>query len=400
MKRILFSAALALVFAGVASAQDVSKPLKIGVLTDQSSFTADLSGKGSVLAAEMAVEDFGGKVLGRPIEVINADNQAKPDISSSIATRWFDNEGVDAILDVPPSSSALAVQAIAKERGKIVMYSAAGAGDLIGKQCSPTGFQWTFGTTPLAKSVTSAVLKSGGKSWFYVTSDYAFGRGLEEISRGLVLADGGKVLGSVRHPIDQTDLSSFLLQAQSSGAQVIGLANSNAPAINSVKQAAEFGITKGGQRLVAMALLITDVRSIGIEKAQGLLLAESFYWNLNEETRTFSKRFAARYNDKMPTMTQAGVYSAVAHYLKSVRAANTTEGKVVADKMRELPVKDFMTDNARIRKDGWVNRDFYLFQVKKPSESTGPWDLYNLVQKIPADEAAPPEHGTGCNLTD
>jgi branched-chain amino acid transport system substrate-binding protein len=397
MKRIL----LCVVFAALstaAPAQDGSKPVKIGVLNDQSSFGADLGGLGSVAAAEMAVEDFGGKVLGRPIALSNADNQAKPDIASSIATRWFDNDGVDTIVDLPPSSVALAVQAVAKQRNKIVMFSTAGAGELIGKQCSPTGFQFTYGTTPLAKSVTSAVLKDGGKSWFYVTSDYAFGRGLEDISKALVLADGGKVLGAVRHPIDQSDLSSYLLQAQSSGAQVIGLANSNLPAINSVKQAAEFGIMKGGQRLVAMALLIMDVRSIGLEKAQGLLLAESFYWDLNDETRAWSKRFAARYKDRMPTMTQAGVYSAITHYLKAVQAAGTTDSDAVAAKMRELPVKDFMTDNARIRKDGWVNRDFYLFQVKKPSESKGPWDLYNIVQKIPADQAAPPEQGSGCYL--
>ena len=400
MNRLLLCVALGLAFSNPVLAEDASKPVKVGVLTDQSSFAADLSGEGSIVAARMAVEDFGGKVLGRPIEVLTADNQAKPDIASSIATRWFDQEGVDTIVDLPPSSVALAVQAVAKERGKIVMFSAAGAGDLIGKQCSPTGFQWTFGTTPLAKSVTSAVLKAGGKSWFYVTSDYAFGKGLEEISKGLVLAAGGKVLGSVRHPIDQTDMSSYLLQAQSSGADVIGLANSNQPSINSVKQAAEFGITKSKQRLVAMALLITDVRSIGIEKAQGLLLAESFYWDLNDETRAWSKRFAERYRNRMPTMTQAGVYSAVAHYLKAVQAAGTTDGKVVAEKMRAMPVKDFMTDNARIRKDGWVNRDFYLFQVKKPADSKGEWDLYNLVQKIPADEAAPPEKGTGCPLTE
>jgi branched-chain amino acid transport system substrate-binding protein len=397
---VLFCVALGLALSNPVSAQDASKPVKVGVLTDQSSFAADLSGEGSIIAARMAVEDFGGKVLGRPIEVLTADNQAKPDIASSIATRWFDQEGVDTIVDLPPSSVALAVQAVAKERGKIVMFSAAGAGDLIGKQCSPTGFQWTFGTTPLAKSVTSAVLKAGGKSWFYVTSDYAFGRGLEDISKGLVLAGGGKVLGSVRHPIDQTDMSSYLLQAQSSGADVIGLANSNQPSINSVKQAAEFGITKSKQRLVAMALLITDVRSIGIDKAQGLLLAESFYWDMNDETRAWSKRFGEKYRNRMPTMTQAGVYSAVAHYLKAVQAAGTTDGKVVAEKMREIPVKDFMTDNARIRKDGWVNRDFYLFQVKKPAESKSEWDLYNFVQKIPADEAAPPEKGTGCPLTE
>ncbi|MCO5066662.1 MAG: ABC transporter substrate-binding protein [Rhizobiaceae bacterium] len=400
MNKLLLSAVamLGMVLSSGAQAQD--QPLRIGVLTDQSSFASDLSGKGSVVAAQLAVEDFGGKVLGRTIEVLDADNQAKPDISSTIATRWYDNEGVDAIVDVPPSSAALAVQAVARDRGKIVMFSAAGAGDLIGKQCSPTGFQWTFGALPMAKSVTSAVLASGGKSWFYLTSDYAFGHNLEASSSKLVEEAGGKVLGAVRHPIDQSDMTSFLLQAQSSGADVIGLANSNQPSIASVQQAAEFGITKGKQRLVAMALLITDVRSIGIEKAQGLLLAESFYWDMNDETRAFSKRFAERRDGRMPTMTQAGVYSAVAHYLKAVAAAGVTDGPTVADKMRELPVKDFMTDNARIRKDGWVNRDFYLFQVKKPEESTGPWDLYNLVQKIPGDDAAPPMEGSGCPLVE
>ena len=373
-------------------------PLRIGVLNDQSGMYADLAGPGSVVAARMAVEDAGGAVLGRTIEVLAADHQNKPDIGAAIAAQWYDRDGVDVILDIPVSSVALAVQEIARTRHKIVIFSSAGSSDLTGRACSPTGFAWTYDTIALAKGTASAVVKAGGDTWFFLTADYAFGYSMETDARAVVIANGGKVDGAMRVPMNTADMSSFLLQARGSGAKIIGLANAGRDLGNSVKQATEFGIVAGGQKLAGLLVYISDVHSLGLQTAQGLLLTESFYWDLNDATRAWSARFAARFSGRKPTMTQAGVYSGVAHYLKAVAAAGTTDGPAVAAKMRELPVNDFMTANAHVRADGRLLRDFYLFQVKSPAESKGPWDYYNRVRTIPANEAVRPEAEGGCNL--
>ena len=383
----------------LAASAQAQTPIRLGVLNDQSGMYSDLAGPGSVLAARMAVEDAGGTVLGRPVEVVSGDHQNKPDVGAAIAARWYDREGVDAILDVPVSSVALAVQEVARTRHKIVMFSAAGSSDLTGKACSPTGFAWTYDTVALAKGTASAVVQAGGDTWFFLTADYAFGYAMEADARALVAAAGGKVLGSVRVAMGTADMSSPLLQARSSGAKVVALANAGSDLINSIKQAAEFGIVAGGQKLAGLLVFISDVNSLGLQAAQGLQLTESFYWDQNDATRAWSARFAARSGGREPTMTQAGVYSAAAHYLKAVAAAGSTDGPVVAERMRATPVSDFMTTNARIRRDGRVLRDFYLFEVKSPAESKGPWDYYKLIRTIPADQAVRPEMEGGCALT-
>jgi branched-chain amino acid transport system substrate-binding protein len=396
----LFQLALcgALAFAGISQARASGDTIKIGVLNDQTGMNADLSGQGSVIAARMAAEDAGGTVIGKKIEVIFADHQNKADIGSSIATQWYDKEGVDMVVDMPNSSVALAVQEVARQRKKVVMFSGPGSSDITGKSCSPYGFHWTFDTVALARGTGSAVVKDGGKSWFFLTSDYAFGHSLANDTMAVVKANGGTVLGEAVHPLNNADFSSFLIQAQASGAQVIGLANGATDTTNSVKQAHEFGLTQRGQKLAGLLVFITDVHSLGLEVAQGLVLTESFYWDQNDETRAFSKRYAERMGGRKPTMVHAGVYSAVSHYLKAVAAANTLDGTAVADKIREIPINDFMDKNVQIRKDGRVMRDFYLFQVKKPSESKGPWDYYNLVRTIPAEEAVRPLAEGHCPL--
>lgn len=375
-----------------------AQPVRIGVLNDQSGLYSDLSGPGSVIAARMAAEDAGGTVLGRPIEVISADHQNKPDVGAAIASRWYDREGVDAIVDVPVSSIALAVQEVARARHKIVMFSSAGSSDLTGKACSPTGFHWTFDTVALAKGTAAAVVKSGGDTWFFLTADYAFGYAMEADVRAIITAAGGRTVGAVRVPMGASDMSSFLLQAKESGAKVIGLANAGSDLINSIKQASEFGLVSGGQKLAGMLVFISDIHSLGLQTAQGLELTESFYWDLDDATRAWSDRFAARFGGRRPTMTQAGTYSAVAHYLKAVAVVGSTDGLAVAAQMRAMPVQDFMTHGARIRADGRVLRDFYLFEVKTPAESKGPWDYYKLIRTIPALEAVRPETEGGCNL--
>ena len=373
-------------------------PIRIGVLNDQSGIYADLSGPGSVLAARMAVEDAGGTVLGRKIEILVADHQNKPDIGTAIAAQWYDRDGVHVIVDVPVSSVALAIQEVARTRQRIAIFSSAGSSELTGKACSPTGFHWTFDTVALAKGTASAVVKAGGDTWFFLTADYAFGYAMEADARALVTAAGGKVLGGVRVAMGTADMSSFLLQARGSGAKIVAMANAGSDLINSIKQASEFGIVAGGQKLAGLLVFITDVHSLGLQAAQGLQLTESFYWDLNDGTRAWSARFSDRFNGRKPSMTQAGVYSATTHYLKAVAAAGTTDGPAVAAKMREMPVNDFMTANARIRTDGRVLRDFYLFEVKKPAESKGPWDYYKLIRAIPAEEAVRPENEGGCSL--
>lgn len=398
MRYLCIAALGALMLATSAAAQSTSTPLRIGVLNDQSGIYADLSGQGSVIAARMAVEDFGGKVLDRPIEIIFADHQNKPDVGSALASRWYDAENVAAIVDVPVSSVALAVQEVARERKKIVLFSAAGSSDLTGKACSPMGTQWSFDSIALAKGTASAVTKSGGNTWFFLTANYAFGTAMEADARRFIAEAGGQVLGSVRHPQGTTDFSSFLLQAQSSKAKVIGLANAGNDTINALKGASEFGIVAGGQKLAAMLTFLSDVHSLGLKTAQGLQLTESFYWDLNDSTRAWSKRFGERMSGRMPTMVHAGVYSAVTHYLKAIKAAGTDNSEKVAEQMRLLKVSDAILPEAAVRQDGRVLRPFYLFEVKKPEESKGPYDYYKLVREIPANEAVRPLSEGNCPL--
>jgi branched-chain amino acid transport system substrate-binding protein len=364
--------------------------VKIGVLNDQSGIYADLSGQGSVIAARMAAEDFGGSVLGKPIQIIFADHQNKPDVGVAIASRWYDAENVDAIVDVPVSSVALAVQEVARQRKRIVMFSAAGSSDLTGKACSPFGTQWTFDSVALAKGTAQSVTKSGGDTWFFITADYAFGTAMEADARRYIAAVGGKVIGSVRQPQGTTDFASALLQAQASKAKVIGLANAGADTTNALKGAAEFGIVAGGQKLAGMLIFLSDVHALGLQTAQGLQLTESFYWDLNDKTRAWSKRFGEKMAGRMPTMVHAGVYSAVTHYLEAVKAANTLDATAVSDKMHEMKIHDAILDDATIREDGRVMRPYYLFEVKTPAESKAPYDYYKLVREIAPEDAARP----------
>jgi branched-chain amino acid transport system substrate-binding protein len=387
--RLTFCALVLSLFAGTADAQSPN-PIKIGVLNDQSGIYADLAGPGSVIAARLAVEDAGGSVLGRPIEVVVADHQGKPDIGAAIARRWYDADGVSAIFDVPVSSIALAVQEVARQKNQIAIFSSASASDILGKSCSPTTFQWTFNTLSAARSTASAVFDQGAKSWYFVAADYAFGRAMVRDASSVVNEKGGKVLGTVWHPLGTSDFASYLLQAQGSGAKVVAFVSGGSDFINALKQANEFGLTAGGQKIVSMQTFISDIHAIGLSIAQNLTLTAAFYWDLDEKTRAWSKRFGGLSGGKMPTMAQAGVYSAVRHYLKGVAKAQTTDGAAVAAAMREIPVEDMMTHGARIRDDGWVMRDLYLFQVKTPTESKAPWDYYKVLSKIGAEQAAPP----------
>jgi branched-chain amino acid transport system substrate-binding protein len=382
----LLTLAATLALAATASAEISGDVVKIGVLNDMSGLYADITGPGSVEAARMAIADFGGAVNGKKIELISADHQNKPDIGSAIANQWFDNDGLDAIVDVPTSSVALSIQGIARSKNKVFLISGAAASDLTGKACSPTAVHWTYDTVALANGTGSAVVKAGGDSWFFITADYAFGHALERDTAKVVEANGGKVLGKVRVPLNTADFSSFLLQAQASKAKVIGLANAGGDTINSIKQAAEFGIVEGGQKLAGLLVFISDIHSLGLKAAQGVQLTESFYWDQDEATRAWSKGFF----DKMkrePTMVQAGVYGAVTHYLAAVKATNSDDGPTVVKQMKATPVNDFMTKNGKIREDGTLVRDMYLFEVKKPSESKGPWDYYKQIAVIPGEEA-------------
>jgi branched-chain amino acid transport system substrate-binding protein len=387
--RLTFCALVLSLLASTADAQSPN-PMKIGVLNDQSGIYADLAGPGSVIAARLAVEDAGGSVLGRPIEVVVADHQGKPDIGAAIARRWYDADGVSAIFDVPVSSIALAVQEIARQKNQIAIFSSASASDILGKSCSPTTFQWTFNTLSAARSTASAVFDQGAKSWYFVAADYAFGRAMVRDATSVVNEKGGKVLGAVWHPLGTSDFASYLLQAQGSGAKVVAFVSGGSDFINALKQSNEFGLAAGGQKIVSMQTFISDIHAIGLSIAQNLTLTAAFYWDLDDQTRAWSKRFGSLSGGKMPTMAQAGVYSAVRHYLKGVARAQTTDGAAVAAAMREMPVEDMMTHGARIRDDGWVMRDLYLFQVKTPTESKAPWDYYRLLSKIGAEQAAPP----------
>jgi branched-chain amino acid transport system substrate-binding protein len=391
-------AALALV-AGPAAAAMTDNKIKIGVLNDQSSLYADLSGQGSVLAARMAIEDFGGSVDGVPVEVVFADHQNKPDVGSNIARQWYDVDQVDMIVDVPNSAVALAINELTREKNKAFLDSGAATSALTGDKCSPNTVHWTYDTWALANGTGKAVVQTGGDSWFFLTADYAFGHALEKDTTAVVEKNGGKVLGSVRHPLNTSDFSSFLLQAQSSGAKVIGLANAGGDTTNSIKQAAEFGITQSGQQRAALLLFLTDVHALGLPVAQGLTFTEAFYWDQNDRTRAFAKKFAEGDHGIHPTMVHAGVYAATLHYLKAVKALGSDgDGAAVVAKMKELPTDDILFGKGTIRQDGRKIHDMYLFQVKKPEESKGPWDYYNLRATIPAAEAFRPLDQGNCPL--
>jgi branched-chain amino acid transport system substrate-binding protein len=400
LTKLIGATALAVVLGcGAASAQAKDDVIKIGVLNDMSGLYSDLSGQGAVVAAKMAVEDFGAAAKGMKVEIVSADHQNKPDVGSNIARTWFDRDNVDVIVDVPTSSVALAVNEIAREKNKVFLVSGAAASDLTGPKCSPNTVHWTYDTWALANGTGKAMVKTGGDTWFFITADYAFGKALERDTSEVVQANGGKVLGSVRTPFPGTDFSSFLLQAQASKAKVIGLANAGGDTINSIKQAAEFGITQGGQSLAGLLVFVSDVHALGLQTAQGLVLTESFYWDQNDASRAFAKRFAPQFKNLMPTMVQAGVYSAVLHYLKAVEALKDDEdGKAVVTKMKELPTDDPLFGKGTIRQDGRHIHDMYLFEVKKPSESKGAWDYYKLRATIPAAEAFRPLKDGGCPL--
>ncbi len=402
MKRTLSStlvaAALAAI-AGTAAAQVSDGVVKIGVLSDMSSLYADIGGPGSVIAAKLAVEDFQKtSKAGLKVEIVSADHQNKADVGSSIARQWYDNDKVDAIADVPTSSVALAVAQVTKDKGKAFLVSGAASADLTGKACTPNTVHWTYDTWMLANGTGKAIVKTGGDTWFFLTSDYAFGHALERDTEAVVLKNGGKVLGKVRHPLKTQDFSSFLLQAQASKAKIIGLANAGGDTTNAIKQASEFGIVKGGQNLAGLLVFITDVHALGLEKAQGLIFTETFYWDLNDQTRAWSKRFMAQHDGKAPSMVQAGVYSAVLHYLKAVEAGKTDDGTKVVAQMKSMPTDDPLFGKGSIRVDGRTLHDAYLVEVKKPSESKGPWDYFKIRATIPANEAFRPLADGGCPL--
>jgi branched-chain amino acid transport system substrate-binding protein len=389
---------IAALFSAVPAAAQISDGVvKIGVLTDETGVFSSLSGEGSVEAARMAVEDAGGRAAGKPVVVIDADHQNKTDIGLEIARRWIDAEQVDAIVDVPNSAIVLGVQQLAKERNRVLLVSGGGTADLTGKACSPTGVHWTWDTYAFAAGSAKSIVQQGGDTWFFITADFAFGQAMQRDATRFIEAAGGKVLGAVRHPLGTPDFSSFLLQAQSSGAKIVALANGGSDMTNSIKQAAEFGLTKGGQKLAALAAYITDVHAVGLQGAQGLLLTTSFYWDRTPESRAWSERFFKR-RGAMPTQSQAGVYSAVAHYLKAVDATGTDEAKAVVAKMRALPIHDMFADHGVIRPDGRMVHDMYLAEVKKPDESKYPWDYYKLLKTIPGDEAFRPLSEGGCPL--
>jgi branched-chain amino acid transport system substrate-binding protein len=383
--------------AAIAHAQ-APAPLKIGVMEGFSGVYGDLTA-GEVEAMQMAIEDAtkdtGGKVLGRTVEILSADHQTKPDVGAQIARRWYDVDGVKMITGLGTSSVALAVRKIAQEKGLIDINTGAASADLTGPACSETGAHWVYDTYALAHVTGEAMVKAGGDSWYFLTADYAFGHALERDVTAVVKDAGGKVLGSVRHPLSTQDFSSFLLQAQSSKAKVIGLANAGQDTINSIKQAGEFGITKGGQKLAGLLVFATDVQSLTLPVAQGLVLTESFYWDLNDETRAWTKRYRAK-KDKLPSMLTVGVYSSTLHYLKAVQAAGTDDAKAVMAKMRELPVNDVMTKNGKLREDGRLVRDMYLFEVKSPAESKSKDDIYKLIATVPGDKAYRPLQDGKC----
>jgi branched-chain amino acid transport system substrate-binding protein len=398
MTRALIVLAAILGAAGAAHAQVSDGVIKIGVLNDQSSLYADLTGQGSVLAARMAVEDFGADKKAMKVEIVFADHQNKPDVGSQIARQWYDADKVDVIVDVPNSGVALAVNQITKDKGKAFLVSGAASSDLTGKACSPNTIHWTYDTWALANGTGNAIVKTGGDSWFFLTADYAFGHALERDVEAVVLKNGGKVLGKVRHPLNNQDFSSFLLQAQSSKAKIIGLANAGGDTTNAIKQGSEFGIVRGGQNFAGLLVFITDVHALGLDKAQGLIFTETFYWDMNDRTRAFGKKFAERNRGIHPTMIHAGVYSSVLHYLKVVEALKSDDGSKVIAKMKETPTDDPLFGKGTIRPDGRKIHPAYLFEVKKPAESKGAWDYYKMRATIPAEQAFRPVDQGECSL--
>jgi len=397
LKQTVIAAAIA-ALAGTASAQVSDGVIKIGVLNDGSSLYADLTGQGSVVAARMAIEDFGAAKKGMKVEVLYADHQNKADVGSAVARQWYDVDKVDAIFDVPNSGVALAVSQITRDKGKAFVVSGAATSDLTGKACSPNTIHWTYDTWMLANGTGNAIVKTGGDSWFFLTADYAFGHALERDTEAVVLKSGGKVLGKVRHPLNTQDFSSFLLQAQASKAKIVGLANAGGDTTNAIKQASEFGIVKGGQSLAGLLVFLTDVHGLGLEKAQGLIFTETFYWDQNAQTRAFGKRFATANRGIHPTMIHAGVYAGVLHYLKAVEALKSDDGTKVIAKMKDTPTDDPLFGKGRIRADGRKVHPALLVEVKKPSESKAPWDYYKIRATIPAEQAFRPEKDGGCSL--
>ena len=390
-RTIGLSALLLISSLGMASAQVSDDAVKIGVLTDMTGPASTPTGQGSVTAAQMAIDDFGGKVLGKPIQLVVGNHQLKPDIGASIARQWYDVDKVDLILDVPVSSVGLAVQSVANEKHKMMITHSTGSTDFHGKYCSPYTMQWVFDTRALAVGTAREITKNGGKSWFFITDDYAFGHSLEAVASEVITKNGGKVVGSVRPPFASSDLSSFILQAQSSKAQVIGIAAGPPNNTNEIKLAGEFNVAQGGQKMAGLLFLITDVHALGLKAAQGLVLTTSFYWDMDDKTRAWSKRFYEKMN-RMPTMWQAGVYSSVITYLNGVKNSGTDEPLKVAAEMRKHPIEDFFSRNGKLREDGLMVHDLLLVEVKKPEESKAPWDYYKILTTIKGDEAfGPPD---------
>jgi branched-chain amino acid transport system substrate-binding protein len=397
MKSLVSLAALAAALScGTAQAQQIT--VKIGVMSDMSSLYSDIGGAGSTAAAKLAVADFQKDNPNVKVEILSADHQNKPDVGSSVVNKWFDTEGVDLVIDVPNSGVALATSEIARAKNKVFVVSGAAASDLTGSKCNANTVHWTYDTWMLANGTGSAIVKTGGDSWFFLTADYAFGHALERDTEAVVLKNGGKVLGKVRAPLNTQDFSSFLLQAQGSKAKIIGLANAGGDTTNSIKQAAEFGIVKGGQSLAGLLVFLSDVHGLGLQTAQGLIFTETFYWDLNDNTRAFAKRMAAANNGKYPTMVQAGVYAGVLHYLKAIEAAKTDDGTKVVEQMKKMPTDDPLFGKGRVRADGRKVHPAYLVEVKKPSESKGPYDYYKVRATIPANEAFRPMDQGDCPL--
>lgn len=395
MRSLLLGGAMLALANLPALAQVSDDVVKIGVLTDMGGVTADIGGKGSVIAAELALKEFGATVLGKPIQIVAADHQHKADVGTSIARQWFDVDKVDAVVDIPNSAVALALQSLAREKKRIVMYSGAGTTALTNEQCSPYGFHWTYDTYGVARGTASAVVKAGGTSWFMLASDYAFGHQLQKDASDVVEANGGKVVGSVRHPLNNADFSSFLLRAQSSGAKVVGIANAGNDTVNAIKQAGEFGLAEQGQNLAALIFFLQDVHSLGLKATQGTYLTTASYWDLDEPSRAWSKQFLEKAG-MMPSMLHAGVYGSVLHYLKAVKQAGTDDPDKVAAAMRAMPINDAFTKDATIRADGRVLREMYLARVKKPEDSKGPWDYFEIVRKIEPFETVWPLSESRC----
>ncbi len=386
-------ASFSLLLGASASAQGV----KIGILNDQSGVYADYGGKGSLEAAKMAIEDFGGEVLGKPVELVTADHQNKPDLAVSIARKWYETDGVDMITELTTSSVALAIQELSNQQKKIDIVVGAATSRITGDACTPYGFHWAYDTHALAVGTGGALTETGGNTWFFLTADYAFGYALEKDTSEIVKAKGGQVVGSVRHPLNTSDFSSFLLQAQSSKARVVGLANAGLDTVNSIKQAAEFGIVSGGQKMAGLLMTLAEVNGLGLTTAQGLVLTEAFYWDRDDTSRAFAERYFKRFG-KMPSMIQAGTYSSVLSYLKAVKAAGTKDSDAVVKKLKELPVEDAFS-KGKVLANGRFVHDMYLFEVKKPSESKKAWDYYKLLATVPGDKAFPAAADSGCPLT-